>query len=251
LLKTAQEFWDRKRKAIDLNKELIDAEMVILTDGLNGAFRSTSDERRQALRRNLVTFVATKNYHQQRAMIKALLDEKGNIKSFTKYKQAVEALGVEYNKNWLKAEYNTTVMSSLSAKKWKRIQEVKRVRPYLLYKTQNDSLVRPAHRGLHLVAKHVDDPFWDTYYPPNGWNCRCLVLSVKNTDGYITEPTNLPDDKSHPPLFRNNPGKTLQIFTDDHPYFTTIDKATKAKIITTMRKMIKDDSAYSDIVKNY
>jgi hypothetical protein len=42
--------------------------------------------------------------------------------------------------------------------------------------------VREAHRHWDNVTLPVDDAFWKTHYPPNGWRCRCRVVAVSQRD---------------------------------------------------------------------
>lgn len=46
------------------------------------------------------------------------------------------------------------------------------------YVTVGDTRVRPAHRVLDGVTLPKDSEFWFYFWPPNGWNCRCQVISL-------------------------------------------------------------------------
>lgn len=46
------------------------------------------------------------------------------------------------------------------------------------YVTVGDERVRPSHAALDGVTLPKDDPFWQTNTPPNGWNCRCQLISI-------------------------------------------------------------------------
>jgi SPP1 gp7 family putative phage head morphogenesis protein len=50
--------------------------------------------------------------------------------------------------------------------------------PFWVYRTMGDNRVRPAHRALQGFIARADDPFWRKYYPPNGFNCRCMVDAI-------------------------------------------------------------------------
>ena len=45
-----------------------------------------------------------------------------------------------------------------------------------------DDRTRPLHRAWHGVVLRYDDPFWRSYYPPNGWHCRCTVTQYSDSD---------------------------------------------------------------------
>jgi SPP1 gp7 family putative phage head morphogenesis protein len=58
-------------------------------------------------------------------------------------------------------------------------------RPYWQYVAVMDARTRPAHAALNGMTFRADDPFWESYYPPNGWRCRCRVRALD--DGNIAE----------------------------------------------------------------
>jgi hypothetical protein len=43
------------------------------------------------------------------------------------------------------------------------------------YITAADEKVRENHAVQHFVTLPKDDPFWIIWWPPNGWNCRCII----------------------------------------------------------------------------
>jgi len=74
--------------------------------------------------------------------------------------------------------YDTNLRTSHMAGKWSQFQRVKQTRPFLQYLTVGDERVRPEHRSWHGTVLHIDDAWWQTHYPPNGWGCRCTARSL-------------------------------------------------------------------------
>jgi SPP1 gp7 family putative phage head morphogenesis protein len=56
------------------------------------------------------------------------------------------------------------------------------------YVTVGDDRVRPEHAVLDGTKLPKDDPRWGEIMPPNGWNCRCSVLEIYDTDSYQVVP---------------------------------------------------------------
>ena len=170
----------------------------------------------EKLVRNAYKFSAAKTEAMQRDMSALMVGADGNPLTFAKFRGVVDALNIQYNKSWMQTEWNTATSSGMMAEKWQGYEEYADVMPYLEYMTVKDAHVRDDHAALDGVVRPVDDPFWDTYYPPNDWNCRCDVVQV-------TDPSAKPTDISAISLpnvgeqFANNPGKTGEIFTKDNP----------------------------------
>ena len=85
------------------------------------------------------------------------------------------------NRNWRsRLIYQTNVRSAYAAGQWQQFQETKEAMPYLRYLTAGDERVRDSHQPYNNAAYHIDDPFWQTNYPPNGYNCRCTVIALSS-----------------------------------------------------------------------
>ncbi|CFY84808.1 Mu-like prophage FluMu protein gp28 [Salmonella enterica subsp. enterica serovar Typhi] len=78
--------------------------------------------------------------------------------------------------------FRTNMSVLYSAGRWAEQMENVDDRPYWMYTGINDSHTRRSHLALHGLVLRWDDPFWQAFYPPNGWRCRCSVIALSATD---------------------------------------------------------------------
>lgn len=176
-----------------------------------------------SLRENVYVFSGAKQYQQVRELSSLLTNDKGLV-SFNDFKKVALPKFNDYNENYLRAEYNSAIAQSQSARNWMTIEQDREVYPQLEYQTIGDSRVRPQHSILDGIVRPVDDNFWDTNYPPNDWNCRCEVLQVSDVSN--TPKKDLPKitETEVPEIFRFNAGKQKIVFSEKHPYFNIAER---------------------------
>lgn len=189
---------------------------------------------RYALENNAFIFSGFKTFHSMREIGLSMVTDKGEIKPFNDFMTDVKKINQMYNHNYLYAEYNHAVGTSLMAAKWHDFEQDGN-RYDLQYRTANDGKVREEHALLHETTLPASDPFWDKYFPPNGWNCRCTVVQVRKGKYPTSDPAmamlrgdNCTDGVKQK-MFRYNPGKTMELFPPKHPY-RKAPKATKTVI---------------------
>lgn len=172
-----------------------------------------------SLRRNVYFFSAAKTY-QQTKEISSLLVKSGTVTPFNDFKKEAKRIFLEYNENYLRAEYNSSIAQSRTASQWQEIKKNEKFLPMLTYHTVGDGRVRPTHEALNNISRPVSDSFWNKFMPPNGWNCRCTVLQSSDAEKTNLKNFKAPDDV--PPIFQFNAGKEKIVFSKKHPYFTHV-----------------------------
>lgn len=78
----------------------------------------------------------------------------------------------------LKTIFWSNMNSARSAGQWERAQRSKRALPYALYLRTTSGDPRPEHLAWVGTILPIDDPFWKTHWPPNGWLCKCQVRMI-------------------------------------------------------------------------
>ena len=75
------------------------------------------------------------------------------------------------------------------------------------YVTVGDARVRADHQQFEGVTLPKDDKFWDTFTPPNGYQCRCMAIPIFSERPAVKPPRNIePIDED----FEFHPGKAVQ-----------------------------------------
>lgn len=128
------------------------------------------------------------------------------------------------------------------------------------YRTANDDKVREEHAALHGTTLPVDDPFWDKYFPPLGWNCRCTAVQVRKDKYPVSDSTTAiqagerATNSPKKQIFRFNPGKEGKIFPPKHPYYKTSAEAKKTieniaryEQNKALYNRLKEDENYFDV----
>lgn len=187
-----------------------------------------SNTMRSSLQQSNWVFSGMKTFHELKEAFPSLLDENGEKKPFERFLKDVQRVDETYNRNYLRAEYNFVSTSAEMAARWEEFEK-DGDRYFLQYRTVGDDRVRQEHAALEGTTLPVEHPFWDTHYPPNGWNCRCNVVQVRKSrypatseDELIERKKALAEEqarhKGKSEMFRFNPGKQRKTFPDYNPY---------------------------------
>ncbi|CAB4126826.1 Phage head morphogenesis domain containing protein [uncultured Caudovirales phage] len=191
---------------------------------MKGFGKINSDEQSKKvskMRRNVYYFAAAKTYTMVNEIQK--VNEKLD-KNYVKYQTESTDIVKKYLDDYLYTEKDHAKHVGKAGKNWSRFESSPKTL-FLEYVTMKDNRVRPAHIYLDGIIRNEKDNFWNTFMPPNGWNCRCKVKSYKEGEN-----TNLKDFdinealQNVPVMFRENFGKNGVVFPHDHPYFKNADK---------------------------
>ena len=165
----------------------------------------------QGMKRNISDFAVVKQ-HALIEELKAIANKPAAV-----YNKAAKNIIQRYNRAYFSAELNTFQSAAHSAGQWNDFLDRADLYPNLRYSTTGDGRVRDAHAAIDGAVYPVSDPFWDTHTPPNGWNCRCVL--IQTDEETITKPL-LKTKKG----FGSNPFKAKSLIQKDHPYFDIKEK---------------------------
>ncbi|MEN8720477.1 MAG: phage head morphogenesis protein [Oceanococcaceae bacterium] len=88
--------------------------------------------------------------------------------------------------------FRTNTQTAYAQGIYRRQAEASSGSPFLMYDAINDSRTRPSHAALDGFIARYDDPIWATHRPPNGFRCRCTLISLTEKQairrGYTGDP---------------------------------------------------------------
>lgn len=171
--------------AYALNRE------VVLPDNYYNVM--TPIQRQQAV--SIAGLGQTEQIKHVMGLVNDQLDSGG---TFADFQKAVKDGDIDINlpRHRLDNIFRTNIQGAYGRGRWYQQQQNKDERPYLMRDGINDIRQRPAHRVLNGVVRHIDDPFWQKHYAPDGYRCRCIMRSLTESQAQakgITDDGDLPN----------------------------------------------------------
>ena len=91
--------------------------------------------------------------------------------------------------------FRINMRTARAAEQWTQLQKVKQAMPFLIYEMSSSIERRDLHLSWVGTILPVDDPWWHTHFPPNGWNCKCRVRQITTGEaGRLGGKTKAPKD---------------------------------------------------------
>ena len=117
--------------------------------------------------------------------------------------------------------YDTNIRQAYNAGRETQMQDPALLlrRPFGLYRHGEGSLIpRPMHLSWDGLVIRMDDPWWSTHTPQNGFNCKCkkFMLNQRDVDRLGTPPKAPPDDGTQEHIVR---GKLVETPSGVDPSF--------------------------------
>ncbi len=136
----------------------------------------------QGIQRQLAFSIAgVASLDQLQAVLNSLFAKLADGQSFEQWQDAIAVQDLGLPKYRLDNIYRTNIQNAYNRGHWEQFKQNEVYQPYLMYDAINDSRTRPSHRALDGIIRRIDDPFWDTHYPANGYRCRCSVVSLSES----------------------------------------------------------------------
>lgn len=226
-------------------RKFIDRQKLVFDNAVDTALKEVplDEVSVQRLKESNYVFSGIKTFHELKETFPSLLDEDGNRKPFERFLNDVQKVHKTYNVQYLRTEYNFAHASALMAARWKKFEQ-DGDRYLLQYRTMYDKRVRRTHRMMHNITLPITSPFWDKYFPPNGWNCRCTVVQVRKGKYPVsdeTEAMNLGSQATagkYQEMFMFNPGKRMTTFPAYNGY--TLRKCNRCEVRPDKMKLAAD-----------
>lgn len=150
-------------------------------------------------RRQAVSIAGLAEIEQVRYVLAQVNSALINGQSFEDFQRNVNLVDIDLPRHRLKTIYQTNIQAAYSHGRWIRQQEDKKNKPYLMYVTKNDSLVRPEHQILNKIIRPIGDVFWIYNTPPLDYNCRCRTRALTPEEAEqrgITLAVDLPENQA-------------------------------------------------------
>mgnify|MGYP005833659463 CR=1 FL=1 len=100
--------------------------------------------------------------------------------------------------------FRTNIQTAYQVGRYRQMTEphtLKR-RPWWMYDAVNDGRTRPTHAAMDGKVYRADSPVWDEWHPPNGYRCRCSLISLGDSE--LKERGLKPEEAGR--LYRPDPG---------------------------------------------